>query len=659
MADSDDILARALADHRAGRPEAAEPVYRRLVADDPSCHAAWHLLGIVALQRGEAATALEHIERAAALVPDNGRYATNLGVALATLGRTEAAIAAFERAATLDPTDPEPPFNIATLLHQAGDTAAAERWYRRALTIGPDHALASNNLGALLKDSGQAEAARTLFERAVAADPDCIEAITNLGRLAEERGDVARARQWFDRALAIAPDEAIRLKRALLLPVVYRDEAEVAETRQEFEAALARAAAAPPQMANPVHEGSRATFFLAYQGYDDRRVQEQLAALYRGAAPALDFVATHCRAPRRQDGRIRVGFVSKHLCNHTIGKLNRGLIAGLPRADFEVTLFPVGTPDDALAREIAASADRVIPLPQELAEARTIIADQAPNILYYPDIGMEPFTYFLAFARLAPVQCTTWGHPVTSGLDTMDYFISTHAGEVPEADDHYRERLVRFERFSTCYRRPERLPRADRAGLGLPAGRTLYLCPQTLFKLHPAMDGALAGIVAADPRALIVLIDMGNAVARDTLERRWRENEPELAGRVLFVPRMSEARFMALLTTADVMLDPFPFCGGNTSLEAFAQDVPIVTLPTRLLRGRLTAALYAQMGLDGAIAASVDDYARLAVAIATEPDRRAALARDIAERSHALFDDAEVIAEFAAFFTKAAQSASA
>ena len=102
-----------------------------------------------------------------------------------------------------------------------------------------------------------------------------------------------------------------------------------------------------------------------------------------------------------------------------------GSSANLSRAHFAVTLLRFPGPDDALAHALAQSADRVVTLPRNLDLARRQIADQELDVLYYADIGMDPLTYFLAFARLAPVQCVTWGHPVTTGIPTIDYFLSS------------------------------------------------------------------------------------------------------------------------------------------------------------------------------------------------------------------------------------------
>ena len=135
--------------------------------------------------------------------------------------------------------------------------------------------------------------------------------------------------------------------------------------------------------------------------------------------------------------------------------------------------------------------------PRALDGARRQIAAAELDIVFYPDIGMEALTYFLAFARLAPVQCVTWGHPVTTGIPALDHFVSSELLEPDGAESHYAERLVRLPRLPACVARPAR-PSAhgDRDHLGLGPGR-LYVCPQSLFKLHPDFDDVLGEFAVA------------------------------------------------------------------------------------------------------------------------------------------------------------------
>jgi predicted O-linked N-acetylglucosamine transferase (SPINDLY family) len=339
------------------------------------------------------------------------------------------------------------------------------------------------------------------------------------------------------------------------------------------------------------------------------------------------------------------------------------LIEELDRDRFEAIAICVKPgPDDATSQRIRARADRWIELDGavdgagSLDEARRRLEELQLDVLFYQDIGMEPFTYFLAFSRLAPVQCVSFGHPNTAGIPEIDYFVSNDEYETEESPGHYSERLFLLRNLPTLayYYRPARpLAPLDRSEIGLPGDATLYLCPQTLFKLHPDQDRLFAGILGRDPRAHLVLI--AGAISQWTreLKARMRSAMPELMERVSFLPLMSHARFLRLLAAGDVMLDPVHFNGQNSSLEAFAVDLPIVTLPGRFQRGRHTLAMYRAMGIDDGVARDEADYIDLAVALGTDPARRARVRERIHAASPVLYENRRVIREFERFFTEA------
>src|SRR5262249_44422146 len=148
---------------------------------------------------------------------------------------------------------------------------------------------------------------------------------------------------------------------------------------------------------------------------------------------------------------------------------------------FEVIVLHVGPPDEGLGRQIGRSADRALVVPSDLGAALRAVAALGLDVLYLPDIGMDTQTYTMAFSRLAPVQCVTWGHPVTTGLPAVDYFLSSNDLEMDGAEAHYTEELVRLARLGVVYDRPvPPSPRKDRAAFGLPENAHLYVCPQTL-----------------------------------------------------------------------------------------------------------------------------------------------------------------------------------
>ena len=209
-----------------------------------------------------------------------------------------------------------------------------------------------------------------------------------------------------------------------------------------------------------------------------------------------------------------------------------------------------------------------------------------------------------------------------------------------------------------CYDRPM-LPKnpKSRADFGLPSTAHLYACPQTLFKFHPEFDELLARILRADPRGILVLLEGRYPVWRETLWRRFESSLGELRERIHVLPQVAREDYLNVLALTDVLLDPIHFGGGNSSYEGLAMGTPIVTLPTEYLRSRITYALYRQMNFEDCIAASPDDYVRLAVELGTDSVRREAARRRILESNAGIFGDREAIQELEQFLRKAVNAA--
>ncbi len=297
----------------------------------------------------------------------------------------------------------------------------------------------------------------------------------------------------------------------------------------------------------------------------------------------------------------------------------------------------------------------MIDLPVELKPAREIIAAHSLDILFYPDIGMDALTYFLAFSRLAAVQCVTWGHPVTTGIPNMDYFISSEHLEPPGAQDHYSERLVLLKRLPVYYYRPD-VPETplSREKLGLPEGYNLYVCPQAPFKFHPDFDAALGNILRHDPRGLLILIEGQNFEHwAKLLMNRFKKSFPEAIDRVRFLKAMPTTEFLSLLMAADALIEPPYFGGGNTTYESFACGLPIVTWPGPFMRGRVTLGCYRQMGVMDCVANDAQVYIRIAIRLANDKPWREYIKARIRANAHALFEDMEAIRELEHFFEKA------
>jgi predicted O-linked N-acetylglucosamine transferase (SPINDLY family) len=444
----------------------------------------------------------------------------------------------------------------------------------------------------------------------------------------------------------------------LALPVIYGSQDEIVEARKRLESKLVEMESRTWKIDDPLSTVGQTNFFLAYQGSNDREIQTRIAAIYLKSCPDLGFVADHCalnlKATRK---RIRLGFVSAFLGSHTIGKLFFGLVKGLDLNKFEIFLFHLGSDRRAEDKHLAALSryvDHFIPVPSQYLRARETVADNEVDILYYTDIGMEPLSYFLAFNRLAPIQCVTWGHPITTGIPNIDYFISWQIHEPHDAKGHYSEELVLFSGFCTKYLPPDYQSLSnDHGDFGLNGDERLYVCPQSLFKFHPLFDGILFEILQADEFARIVILEGQQKSWGQLLKKRFSNSDPVLMKRITILPRLNRKDYLNLMKLADVILDTPVFCGGNSTFEALAAGKIVVTLPGKYMRGLFTAGVYIQLGLEDLIPNSPEEYVKMAVALATDSAKRAKQELRIKERWPLIFNNSDTVHSHEKFFIDA------
>ncbi|MBF0214029.1 MAG: tetratricopeptide repeat protein [Magnetococcales bacterium] len=648
--------------HNQKRFEEAVACYRQVIQSQPEHADAQINLGILLKTLNRPHEALPCFEQAVRLRADHAECHHHLGTLHLEQGRLEAALACFRQTLALQPEHAAACLNLGTTLHALGQLEEAEPFYRRALAIDPNPVEACNNLGSLLMTRNQTEEAIHCFLRALSLRPDHLQARINLGSTLRDQGRVAEAVAQFQEALKIQPSIHLELLIAFALPPVPESVEAILEARARLQESLIRLGQSDPSpRQDPSH--LHTLFHLAYHGLNDRPLQMAVAALLLRLHPSLAWRAPHLDQPTARTERIRLGVLSSLFNNHTIEKLNKGILLQLDKKRFELILFrPCGKrgPESAWMEN---AAERVIDLPRSLdrlQQTREMIAAERLELLFYPDIGMDPLSYLLAFSRLARVQCVTWGHPVTTGIPAMDYFISSVLLEPEENADHYSEKLFLMNRLPTCYLRPAppAIP-ATRPHFGLPEQGRLYLCPQSLFKFHPEFDHTIREILLRDPEGYLVLIAGKRPHWTERLQARLRRILlPEELDRVLFLPQMDGERYLALLTLGDVMLDPFHFGGGNTTYEALAVGTPIITWPSAFMRGRVTLGCYRLMGMSDLVADRAEYYVQLALRMAMDRPWRQEMVEKIQARASVLYEDIEAVRELEAFFISACEQAS-
>jgi protein O-GlcNAc transferase len=522
--------------------------------------------------------------------------------------------------------------------HVAGQLETAFERLQEALNLTPDSADLLNRAGNLQQDTGNQIAALESYQQAVQANPNFAPAHQNLGVLWIVNNQPMRALKHFELAQQSAPQPMNLVLAAKTLPVIYDSSEQLAYWRGRYSQCVAALVSDGVQI-DTTQALADTSFYLAYQGENDRDIMANLGKVYRGVE------CPQASRNRRPKGRkIRVGFVSAYFRDHTIGRLNLGRIRGLSRDAFEVVVVSLGRPTHDMALSFRSAADQYVTVPRNVGTARQTIADLEVDVLVFADIGMDALTQSLCYSRMAPIQAVTWGHPDTTGSPTIDYFVSSALAETPEAQSHYTERLERLPNLGVYYERPQLTgSKRTKESFGLSHNKHTYLCPQTSFKFHPMFDEALRGILESDPNGELVVLEGRVAPWTEALKRRWERVLPDGIRRVKFLKTLSQPDFLHLLASADVLLDPFPFCGGNSSYEAFAVGSPVVTYPSPFLRGRLTAAMYRRMGLESLVSQNVKQYVDAAVALGTDRDHNRAVRKAIESQSGVLFEHQDEI----------------
>lgn len=638
-----------------GKREEAVECCRKALAVRPDYVDVHNNLGILFQDQGKLAEAVASYRRALEIRPDYARAHNNLASALIEQGKFAEAAASCQRALEINPHYAEAYFNQGNAFAAGRRFVEAVACYEQGLRIRPDHVAAWNKLGSALRAQGRPDDAVAVHRRALQVMPGSVEAHHSLAILHEERGEIEEAAASYGQLQQFFPHEPLwALRAATLLPNVFQTSDQIDESRRRLLADLKSFAERNPrvELSKLAILGTGPPYDLQFHGRDDRPIKEAYAEIFRNWDPGT--------APEPSGKRYRIGFVVTDPHEAIFVKCMRGVLEKMDHGRFEpvVICSPAGA---AMVRTaMADDSVGVLAIPDRLDGALDAIRAARFHLLYYWEVGSGTANYFLPFFRLAPVQCTGWGLPVTSGIPQMDCFLSSTLVEPENAEGHYRERLVMASTLLT-YQERMSLPEAPKpreafgkvgevGEVGLPVDRHWYACLQQIQKFHPEFDPILAGILRRDPEGILVVPRDHHEANTARLRGRFAATMPDVADRIVFFPQQTYPDYLSLVAAADVLLDPLHFGGGITTYDGFSMNRPIVTLPGEFRRGRFTLACYRKMGIMECVASDADDYVRIAVALAADADYRASVVEKIREASPRLFEDVEAVRQYERLF---------
>ena len=617
--------------------------------------------------------------------------------------------------------------NIGAIYQALGDAEAAALIYENLIVYHSHQHDAGlyNNYGSLMGVMMHKEEELFWLSKAYKLNPRMNNVNINLGGFYQDEGHRNLSRHFLSQAVASSENRnLLQLRMMLYVSPIAQSWTQVLRERVSLQRELSDFCSVDniDNVTKEVLDSSldRIHFHLVYHGLFDRDLQQLIVQCYHKYIHNLDAVYINSTTTEAMDAgekglgilksteaknskdKMRIGFISKFFgVFEPHGQLLDGIMSHLPRDTFEVYAFPIPRTDlKPLSHSIARGVDKIVEIPLANSFAATIIAQCHLDVLVFADTMSEPVSHFLAHTRLAPIQVAFWGNPVTSASLSIDYFVSADHMEhpyrtmIPSEQEPYTEQVVLIEGQGIWYHTPKSAheelmltnwstyvnneaaqaqvaTKVNRTSLNLDQDWFIFLCPQSVFKMHPSFDTVFTNILYRIPEAHILLTEGRRPTWTQTYIERiydnmWAKitsmNIQEQEGQRLFAqwtsrlhitPRVSSEKFISLLEVANVVLHPFPFDGSKTSADAIWAGIPYITLPSEYLRGRMGMQYLRTMNIPALCATNMSHYVQIAVQLA-DPKQSlyTTVVAQMRQRKDLIFEDLEVPYQWSKFFTR-------
>jgi predicted O-linked N-acetylglucosamine transferase (SPINDLY family) len=664
-ADTHNNLGRALID--LGKFKQASIYFQNAVTLEPEFAEAHFNLGTAFKNQKKPADAIASYKKSLELKPTLVIAYQALGNLLHAQGNYAEATSLYKEVLQIKPHLPEAYYSLGNIARDQGRLEEAVDRYKNALELNPNLAKAYNNLGVIHKDQNRLDEAVDCYQKALRLEPTLVEAHYNLGIIHQLRGKYQEGLKFYHQALKLNPAYSpARWLYYLSLPILYDTKEDIAAHRKRFGDNLARLIEETKLDTTKDKSialkgvGSTTNFYLQYQGRNDLDLQKAYGSLVCTvmAANYPQWSNPLKRPAFNTANKIRIGYVSSFMYAHTVGIYLMSWLENHDLSEFEIFSYHIGNKTDVMTKLFQDRSDHFFQIGGNVeAAARQIISDNL-DILVYTDIGMHAPATQLAALRLAPVQCKGWGHPITTGLPTIDYYLSSDLMEPENAQNHYSEKLIRLPNLALAYKRPI-LPEhpKTRQDFGIQDDAFIYLISQSLFKLLPQYDSIYPRIALKVPRAQFIFISHSSAEMtakfKQRLAKAFGALQLSLKDFCIFVPWLNHPDFLSLNAVSDVLLDTFDWSGGKTTLEGISCDLPVVTCPGKFMRGRHAYAMLSMMGVNATIAASEAEFIDIAVRMALDNKFYRKIKSRIKENQTRLYEDktcVRALEEFYRFF---------
>ncbi len=597
---------------------------------------------------------LTNFSKASQLNPGSAIAFNGIGVCQTALGNYLLAKEALLKAIGLPPSLADAQNNLASVDFLLGEFDDAMICLKAALKLRPDYPEALRNYGNVLAAQHHYAAAIDFYKKSLQLREEFYEAHLDLAVAYKNSGEAALAKSSFEQAAKLDPQSLMLLCGCMgaSLPSFYRSGAEINNYRAEYlngldelEKRIEKDSYNVPDM-DDVLLLAQPTY-LSYQGLDDLAVHKRYGKLLETvmARKYPQWSKPKRKRILKSGEKIRLGIVSRHFSNHVDWKIIMdGIVSHIDRESFELFAYSTGGLVDDITKIVSKKVSNFY-RSSDVARICEQIERDNIDILFFPELGIDPISMKIASLRTAAIQCCAWGRPDTSGLSTIDYFLSPQIMEPDNAHSHYQEELVLIPDTGFYYE-PQGVSDESVEKLSLRADSIKFLCVQSLFKYMPQHDHVFTEIAKNVPNAQFIFVGRPEALAAKFFERlsnTFTNAGLDVSKFVTMLPPLNYSQYINLCRRADIFLDSIGYSGCLTALDAIEQNLPIVTVDGALMRGRQSAGLLGVMNLKETIALNEQDYIRIAIKLAQNKEERDSIAQRISAEKKKLFGNRLVV----------------
>jgi predicted O-linked N-acetylglucosamine transferase (SPINDLY family) len=656
----------------SGQLNAAKAKYEKIVILEQEKPRIWLNLALVYYELFQYQAALQAILKALSLEANNYSYYYHAGLILEKLNLNDQAIRAYQQAITLNPQHIESYNNLGNILSETDQIEAAENIYRQAIASNPNHFGSYLNLGNLLMVKGDLNQGLETYRQAVklSNDPDVYFWIVNNIRSFNCIQEAINFTQ--DNAQFFPGNIFVKLESLRILPFVYKKSAEIDYFRNRLHEFLDKLLLAVNLDSESNQKKAlslierHTNYHLHYQAKNDLKLQ-----LKYGEFIQKVMVANYPQwsqnikiQPLTPSCKIRVGYVSYCLKNHVVGRLSLGWVKNHNQDKLEIYCYYLGDNiEDNITQEFKRYSHKFYHFTDRdnlESICEQIVTDRL-HILVLLDLGMYPRMTQIAALRVAPIQCVTWMHPITSGIPTIDYFISSELIEGENAQNHYSEKLLKLPNLSICYQKRD-LPKVkkDRSKFKLSEEAIVYLSSQFPSKYLPQYDYLFPSIAREVSNAQFVFVhpqvhkgksELINHQLWQRIKQAFAEYNLNSEDYCIFLPTIKNSNdYWQLFSTCDVFLDTIGFCGCNSTLDAIESNLPVVTCPGEFFRTRQSDGILKMIQVTETVATNEAEYINIAVKLGLNHQWRERIVAKIEHNIDLLYDDLQCVRALENFY---------